>query len=358
MSHLFCKRYFLLAFMSIFVLAAMLTGCGGNSSQEATSPSPEEKQPEQTEAPTNDTKEEWVPTEPIEYIAPANAGGGWDTLARTTSKVLEESGLSPQPLPVVNKPGGGGAIGWAYMAGNEANPHKLFVTSPPIILVPLNGNSEYDHTNFTPIARLITDYMIVGVKADSPYLTIEELMDALKESPDSISIAGGSAPGSMDHIAIAGAANAAGVSAKDINYVPFSGGGEAITALLGGHVDVVSTGVGESSQHVEAGTIRILAISAPHRLDNIPDVPTYKDAGIDFSFDIWRGVMAPKGISEAAINYYQELYASMLETPEWAEARDQLGWTDAYMNGEEFGAFLDEQLSLFENILTEIDLVD
>lgn len=272
--------------------------------------------------------------------------------------MLEETKLSPQPLPVVNKPGGGGAVGWAYIAGHEGNPHKLFVTSPPLILVPLNGNSEYDHTDFTPVARLITDYMIVGVKADSPYQTIGELMDALKDDPESISIAGGSAPGSMDHIAIAGAANAAGVPAANVNYVPFSGGGEAITALLGGHVEVVSTGVGESTPHVQAGSIRVLAISAPHRLDVLPDVPTYMEAGIDFSFDIWRGVMAAKDIPQEALDYYQQLFADMQETPEWASDRDQLGWTDAYLNSKEFGEFLDTQRDLFKNILTDIGLLD
>jgi putative tricarboxylic transport membrane protein len=357
MKNLKCKRYYFVALLVLLSMSLVLVGCGGSKSTEAP-PAPQKETADTANESTKEEVKEWAPTKPIEYIAPANPGGGWDTLARTTAKVLEETKLSPQALPVVNKPGGGGAVGWAYMSNHVGDAHKLFVTSPPIILVPLNGNSEYDHTDFTPVARLITDYMIVAVKADSPYQTIEELMEALKQNPESISIAGGSAPGSMDHIAVAGAAYAAGVNARDVNYIPFSGGGEAITALLGGHVDVVSTGVGESTPHVEAGEIRILAVSSPERLALLPDVPTYKDAGIDFTFDLWRGVMAPKDISPEALQYYEKLFFEMQQTTEWAEARDQLAWSDAYQNSEEFGKFLDEQQVLFKTILSDIGLID
>jgi putative tricarboxylic transport membrane protein len=195
----------------------------------------------------------WTPSRAIEVVAPAATGGGWDTLARTSSRILEESGLIDQDLRVINKPGAGGAIGWAYMAGATGDPHKLFVTSPPILLVPLSGESDHDHTDFTPIARLATDYMVYLASADSPLETFDDVVDALRDDPGGVSVAGGSAPGSMDHVAFAGAVHAAGLDPSVLNYVPFDGGGEAMTALLGGHVDVAVTGGGESTGLVEAG---------------------------------------------------------------------------------------------------------
>jgi putative tricarboxylic transport membrane protein len=299
----------------------------------------------------------WAPTQSIQYIAPAGAGGGWDTLARTTAKVLEESDLVDVRFPVENMPGGGGAIGWAYIAGAAGDPHKLFVTSPPIILVPLSGASPHDHTDFTPIARLIADYNVYGVKADSPIQTIEDLFDAIR-ADSTFSIAGGSAVGSMDHIAIAGAAAAVGIPATDVNYIAFEGGGEALVAAVGGHTDAVVTDVASATPLVASGDIRILAVSGAERVATLPDVPTLLESGVEFTFDVWRGVMGPADLSDSQVAYYEQLFADMLELDTWAEERDKLGWSNAYLNSAEFGAFLDEQRELFFTILSDLGLVE
>jgi putative tricarboxylic transport membrane protein len=299
----------------------------------------------------------WEPSQPIEVVAPANTGGGWDTFARTASRVLGDTGIASVPMPVVNQPGGGGAIGWAYMARNAGDPHKLFVTSPPIILVPLSGQSQHDHSDFTPIARLITDYMIYAVAADSPYQTIEDLFDAMRQDPRALSVAGGSAPGSMDHIALAGAADAAGIEAREVNYIPFSGGGEALTALLGGHVDAVVTGVGESQAQVEAGAVRVLAVSGEERAETLPDVPTLKESGVEFDFDIWRGVMGPADLDEAQVAHHEGMFEQMVATDEWVTERERLGWSDSWAGSEDFSTFLDEQQALFESVLDDLGLL-
>ncbi len=299
---------------------------------------------------------DWQPSRAIEYIAPANPGGGWDTLIRTTARVIQEEGLSNQSFAAINIPGGGGSVAWAQIAADAGNPHKLFAVSPPIILVPLAGQSAYDHTHFTPIARLITDYSIILVGADSPYETINDLMDAIRENP-ALAVGGGSAPGSMDHIASAGAAMAAGVDAATLNYIPFSGGGEAMVALLGGHVAAVATGAGEAVAQLAGGDIRALAVSSPERIDALPDVPTFQEQGIDFTFDIWRGIMGTPDMPEEAVAYYADLYARMVESPAWLAAREQLGWLDAWQGPEDFGAFLDDQKDQFSTILTDLGLM-
>lgn len=299
------------------------------------------------------------PSESVEFVAPANPGGGWDTLVRTASRVLQEEGLAEENFAPINTPGGGGAVAWSEIAKKEGNDHLLFATSPPIILVPMTGSSRYDHTDFTPIARLSTDYATLLVDADSDYEDIDDLMAAMEENPG-LSVGGGSAPGSMDHIAVAGLAGEAGLEPGGVNYVAFSGGGEAMTNLMGGHVEAVVTGASEAVGLIEEeeGELRALGVSSSERLGGeLADVPTFQEQGLDYTFDIWRGVMGPPGMSDEAVSYYESLFEEMLETDGWADARDRLGWIDAYQDSEEFGDFLDTQAEEFSGILEELGLV-
>lgn len=193
------------------------------------------------------------------------------------------------------------------------------------------------------------------VANDAPYQNINDLFEAIKENP-SLSVGGGSAAGSMDHIAMAGAAAAAGLDARSVNYIAFSGGGEAMTSLLGGHVEAVVSGAGESVGQLAGGDLRALAVSSPERIPGL-DVPTFNEQGIDYTFDVWRGVMAPKDISEESLRYYEDLFARMMETDSWKEATERLGWIDAYQNSEEFGVFLDSQLTQFRGVLGDLGLL-
>lgn len=300
-------------------------------------------------------QQSWQPRQAVEYIAPANPGGGWDTLIRTTSRVIAEEKLAPVNFAPVNIPGGGGAVAWAQIAAKRANPHVLFAASPPIILVPMAGQTPLTHKNFTPIARLITDYSIILVRSNASYNSAKDLFDAIRARPN-LSVGGGSAPGSMDHISIAGAASAAGINARQLNYIAFSGGGEAMTNLLGGHVEAVITGAGEAQAQLRGGQVKALAISGPQRMSSMPNVSTLQEQGINFTFDIWRGIMGTPNMPAEAVTYYQNMYDRMLKTPAWAAARDQLGWIDAFQGSQEFGSFLDSQQRQFSTVLTDLGL--
>lgn len=300
---------------------------------------------------------DWEPSRAIEFIAPANPGGGWDTLVRTVSAVIQTEGLADRNLAPINIPGGGGAVAWTQIARDDRNDHKIFATSPPIILVPLAGTSRFNHKDFTPLARLITDYSILLVHKDSPHQTAKDLFAAIEANPR-LSIGGGSAAGSMDHISLAGAASAAGIPASQVNYIAFSGGGEAMTNLLGGHIEAVITGAGEAQGQLAGGQLRALAVSAPERLEGtLASVPTYREQDIDYTFDIWRGVMGPKNMSPEAVQYYEQLFARMMETDGWKAATKRLGWLDAWQDGATFGAFLDQQQDQFRSVLTELGLL-
>ena len=307
---------------------------------------------------TSANAQEWAPSRSIEFVAPANPGGGWDTLVRTMSRVIQQEELAEESFAAINVPGGGGAVAWAQVARDSGNPHKLFATSPPMILVPLAGASRYDHTDFTPIARINTDYSIILVAADSEYQTLDDLFTALKENP-SLSVGGGSAPGSMDHISVAGLASAAGMEASSVNYIPFSGGGDAMTNLMGGHIEAVIGGAGEAvGQLGEGSQLRALGVSSEERLGgDLAEIPTYQEQGFDYTFDIWRGVMGAPEMPEEAVEYYETLFAEMLETQAWREASDQLGWIDAYQDSDTFATFLDEQQEQFSSVLTDLGLM-
>ncbi|PSL42774.1 putative tricarboxylic transport membrane protein [Salsuginibacillus halophilus] len=363
------KRFWKRAGVSFVVPAVavgVLAGCGEAPEEPDTdddqASGEAEEEPDDTEDDDDDTEEEfdedWEPEQDVEYIAPADAGGGWDTLIRQTADVIESEDLAPVNFAPQNIPGSGGAVGWAEVAGHDGEPQPLFAASPPIILVPLTETSEYDHTDFTPVANLITDYSVVLVEPDSEFESINDVFEAIEDDPGSVSIAGGSAAGSMDHISIAGAADEYGLDAADVNYIPFSGGGEAMTQLLGGHVDVVSTGVGEAMGQMESGELRPIAYSADEPMEEMEELgaETYIEQDVDYTFDIWRGIMGPPNMPESAVAYYEDMYAEMLETEAWEDVQDNQGWLNNYQDSEEFGEFLDDQYDLFENVLTEVGI--
>lgn len=323
------KRVFLFV---VVLLSLVLSACGG---------APAAKYPERS----------------IDIIAPANPGGGWDTLARTVQVSLETEKLVSQPLTVTNKPGGGGGVGLAYMQTQKGSDYTLVVYSPPLIINNINGTFEgKSYKDLTPLAKLITDYQIIVVKADSPFKTLEDLLNALRKDPKSQKYAGVSSPGSMDHIAFAKIAKAAGIDPKAMDYIAFAGGGEATTALLGGNVAFLSTGIGESVAQLQAGTIRALAITAPERLksDLLKNVPTVKESGYDVTYEIWRGIFGPADMSPAAKAYWEATIKKMVASPTWKAQLEKLNWRDAYTGSEEFTKFLGTETDTYKTLLSDL----
>ena len=297
------------------------------------------------------------PDKSIEIIAPANPGGGWDTLARTVQVSLETEKLVSQPLSVTNKPGGGGGVGLAFMSTQKGTDYTLVVYSPPLIINDINGTFEgRSYKDLTPLAKLITDYQVIIVKADSPFKTLEDLLNALRADPKSQKFAGVSSPGSMDHVAFAKIAKAAKIDPKAMDYIAFAGGGEATTALLGGNVAFLSTGIGESVAQLEAGTVRALAITAPERLtsDLLKNVPTVKESGYDVTYEIWRGIFGPADMSPEAKAYWEATIKKMVASPTWKAQLDKLNWRDAYANSADFTTFLAAETDSYKSMLTEL----
>lgn len=288
-------------------------------------------------------------------IAPANPGGGWDQTARSLQTVLQEEGISGN-VQVQNVPGAGGTIGLAQFASQQkGNANALIVGGYVMVGAILTNNSPVSLKDVTPIARLTGEYEAIVVPASSDIQNIGDLVAKLKADPGSVSWGGGSA-GGTDHITAGLFAKAAGVDPTKINYIAYSGGGEALASILGSQVTAGISSYGEFEGQVKAGTLRLLAISSAERLEGI-DAPTLKEGGLDVVIENWRMVAAPPGLSaeqEAAINADIEKLA---KSKGWQETLKTKGWMDTYLAGDEFRAQLDKDVEATAAILKDIGLV-
>lgn len=328
-------------FLSFLMLTVLLVACGDSDDSNG-----------------NGAAGDWEPSGSIEFVAPAGAGGGWDTTARMAAQVFQEEGIIDESIGVINRPGGGGAVGWAYIANQGDSNEHLFVASPPLLLVPLSGESEHTYEDFTPIANVIADYAAFAVRDDAPWQDLNELFEDMKEDPSSVTVVGTSSPGSMDHVQFIRFAKEAGVDVTQIRYVS-APDADGITQLLNGSADVYSTGVAETVEQVRAGNIRVLAVTSEERLegDVLSDFPTAIEQGINETFVNWRGFFGPKGMDEAAVKYYEEKFKELSDSDAFADIRANYGWNEMFMGSEEYKEFLDGENESMKEILEELNLL-
>ena len=290
----------------------------------------------------------------LRIIAPAAPGGGWDQTARVMQQVLQRAGLV-HTASVENIPGAAGTIGLARFISAEHGQGDVVMVSGLIMVSAIVTNgSPVTLREVTPIARLTGEYEVIVVPAASPFRSLQDLIDAFKERPESISWGGGSAGGS-DQILAGLFADAVGVSPRRVNYIAFSGGGEAMSAILGGQVSVGINGLAEFAPQIEAGTVRVLALSSAERLPTL-DAPTLREQGVDVEFENWRSLVAPPGISAADLGRARKTTEAMVRSAEWREALERYRWIDRYLAGEEFDRFMEAEDGRVRSILNELGL--
>jgi putative tricarboxylic transport membrane protein len=301
-------------------------------------------------------------------MAPASPGGGWDGTAREIQRVLQETGIAPT-VSVYNVPGAGGTIGLAQFVNDESgNDHHLMVMGLVMVGAIATNQSPVTLADVTPISRLTTEWEVIVVPADSEFQTLDDLITAFQADPASISWAGGSA-GGTDHLLVGLIAQQVGVDPLQVNYIPYSGGGEALAAILGGQVSAGVSGVGEWIGQIESGELRALAVSgadapagdASPVADGeaaAPVAPTLQEQGIDLEVANWRGIVAPPGISEEGKACLIDLMDQMHASPAWADTLANYGWADFFLTGDEFGTAITEEVDRVTPVLVDLGLVE
>ncbi len=299
------------------------------------------------------------PSKSVEFIAPANPGGGWDLTCRSSAKVLQEAKIVPVPITVVNKPGGFGAVVWNDIVRNQRkNDHTLVAFSSVLTTQLALKNIKGTYKDIAPIASLFVDYGVIAVKKGSPYKTLKDLLTAMKQNAAQVSAAGSSPPGALDHLKLCLMAQSFGIAPKDIRYVAFQGGADALAALLGGHVVAFVGDAGEIAAHSEAGTVVPLATLSPQRLHGIyKNTPTAKEAGVDVVSGNWRGFYAPPEVPKTAISYWEEAFGKMVKDPGWKKVLEQNSWIDLYQTGDKLNSMLTKELADYEKILKDLGMV-
>lgn len=289
----------------------------------------------------------------LTLLAPAAPGGGWDGFARTTQQTLRGDGTVAN-VQVVNVPGAAGTIGLAQFVQMQGRNDILMATGGVMVGGISVSKPKESFDDVTLIARVADDYTALVVPASSDITTLEEFIEAWQADPTGTSFAGGSL-GSIDHLVTGLLAREAGIDPSDANYIAYSGGGEALSAMLSGTTTAGISGYNEVAGQIEAGQLRLLAISAPEAVDGI-EAPTFRDAGYDVAMTNWRGYVAPPGITDDERQELLEILTEMRESPTWRDALERNAWTDSWLTGAEFDQFVRDEQKTADAIVKELGL--
>ncbi len=297
----------------------------------------------------------WKPEKAVELIAPSAPGGGTDKTARLIQRIWQDKRLLDVPVSVVNKSGGGGALALTYLRSHAPDPHFLQIVSAVLLTNHIAGRSQFGYMDFTPIALLNSEYVVLAVKSDSPFKTAKDLMANLKTDPGAVSFAIGTSLGGVNHIAAAAVARAAGADPRRLKTVVFKSSAESATAALGGHVDVMASSASLVLPHLRSGTMRILAVSAPKRLaGDLAVAPTLKEQGIDIIVDNFRLMMGPGGMNAANAAYWDQVMGRLAQEVEWKKDLENNQWENTYMNSRDTRKYLDDQYVQLKSVLAEV----
>jgi putative tricarboxylic transport membrane protein len=290
----------------------------------------------------------------LKIMAPAAPGGGWDQTARTIQSTLQSEGLVGN-IQVENVAGAGGTIGLQqFVNRSTGDPAATIVGGYVMVGAIIANESPVTLADVTPIARLTGEYIVVVAPAGGEIQTAEQLAEALRADPGSVTWAGGSA-GGADHIAAGLIAKAAGIEPDQINYIPYAGGGEALAALLGNQVSVGISGYSEFSAQIEAGALTVIGITAPERQDYL-DAPTFAEQGLDVDVQNWRMIAAAPGISDEEREALTTTIRTMAESDTWNGELETKGWVNTYLDGEEFATYLQGEIEQTSAILSELGI--
>ena len=299
----------------------------------------------------------WSPQRNVEIVVGSAPGGSNDKTARAVEHALMEQKLVPTSVTVVNRPGGGSSIAFNYVSQRPGDPHVLLVGTTALLTNHITGRSKLHHSDFTPIASLFNDYVVFAVNANSSIKDGKDLIARLKKDPQSVTIGFATALGSHNHIAAGLLMKAIGGNAKELKVVAYKGSADAITNLLGGHIDLVTTAGGNAAPHVAGGRMRVVGVAATQRFgDALADAPTWKELGVDLVYGGFRGIVGPKGLTPQQVAYWEGVLRKSTERTEWQADLRKNYWTNVFLPAPAFAKELDSDYASMKSVLVDLGL--
>ncbi len=297
-----------------------------------------------------EARADWKPQKPVEFIVPAGTGGGADQMARMIQGIVQKNALMDQPIVVINKSGGAGAEGFLDVKGSAGNAHKIIITLSNLFTTPLATKVPFNWKDLTPVSMLALDNFVLWVNASSPYQTAADFIEAAKAEGAKFNMAG---TGSKQEDQIITAAIEQSANVK-FTYIPFKGGGEVATQLVGGHVNSTVNNPIEAVSHWQAGTLRPLCVFAAKPLDGEiwGKIPPCRQAGLDVEYQMLRGIFMPPGVKPEEVKFYVDLFKKVAQTQDWKDFIAKGAFTDSMLTGDDFKAWLAKAEDQHKTLMT------
>lgn len=292
----------------------------------------------------------------VSVMLPANPGGGWDATGRQAFQAMNQAGIYTDTVSFTNKGGAGGTIGLAdFQRSQKGKADALAVFGAITVGAITLNKSPVDLSKFKPVARLTAEYLVLAVKADSPYKNLDDFVAALKSDPGATAVGGGSA-GGVDHIALALLAQSAKVPVPSLNYIPQAGGSDTVIGIVNGTLKAGISGVSEFQQFAQDDRIRILAVTSSERMKGLEDVPTFKEAGYEVEIANWRGILGSVDMPEENHKEWVDRFTKLSESEAWQAVLAKQGWDAFFLPGDEFGAFIESESKRINQVLQDAGL--
>ena len=299
----------------------------------------------------------WAPQKNVELVVPTAPGGTNDKLARAIERTMVASKLVGTSVTVVHRAGGGNQIAYSYVSQHAGDPHYLLMGTSTMITAHAMGTSKVSYSDFSPIASIFNDYVVLTVNPNSPLKTGKDVVAKMKTEPQAVSIGFSGSAGNHHHIIAGLFMKAIGANPRDLKTVLFKGSSEAVTAILGGHLDLVSTGAGNAAPHMEAGKLRVIAVSSGQRLGGaMASVPTWKEQGVDLVYGSWRSIVGAKGLRPEQITFWEGALRKVVDSPDWKAELERNYWGDFFMTGAELRATIDRESKAMKGVLIDLGL--
>jgi putative tricarboxylic transport membrane protein len=300
---------------------------------------------------------EWKPSRNVDIVVASAAAGSSDRTARVLQKLLQANTAFPS-VSVTNRPGGGGTVAWSFLTQHSGDAHYIATFSPTMLTNQILGTTKIGHADLTPLAILLREYIVFAVNADSPLKSAKDLVERLRKDASSVSFSFATAPGNHNHVLVGMIVKAAGGDPRRAKVVIQPSGGQATTAMLGGHIDVLVAAPANVIPHLLSGKARPIGISATQRQPGgLSAVPTFREQGIDAAFFNWRGFIAPRGLTAAQTAFWDEAFARAIRGEEWKKDLAANAWAEDFMPSAEAKRHVEAEYEVMKTILTDLGVV-